>query len=111
MIPERSDDPIVGWRCWFVMPHERVLRPIFKRGLAWTPRQAVQAICPEKAHVPPANGCKCGIWAVSSPKDLSEIEWVTDPPDGVDRVPGGLVVGQIAMWADVVEHERGWRSS
>jgi len=39
---ELSDEPLVGWRCWFVLPHELLLRPIYKRGLAWKPREALQ---------------------------------------------------------------------
>lgn len=108
---EAGQDPIVGWRTWFVLPHEGVLRPIYMRGLAWKPGQAVEAVCPETLHVAPEDGCRCGVWAVCHPMLLSETHWRIAPPDDRDPLPGILVVGQIAMWGRVIQHERGWRSS
>lgn len=112
---EIRDEPLVGWRCWFVLPHELLLRPIYKRGLAWKPRQAFEAVCPEKIHEVPhddVDKCRCGIWTVREPKLLDETGWTTAPPKGVGgRLPGILIVGEIALWGKVVEHERGWRAS
>lgn len=108
---EVTDEPIIGWRTWFVLPDELLLRPVYMRGLARKPRQAPEAVCPEKIHAVPADGCKCGVWAVCHPMLLKETLWRTAPPDGVDPLPGVLVVGQIAMWGNVVQHDRGWRSS
>jgi hypothetical protein len=106
---EVSDEPLVGWRCWYVLPHEGLLRPIYKRGLVWKPRQAHEAVCPEDPHEVPADGCKCGVWAVCHPMLLNEVSWVFAPPDGVSVLPGVVVVGQVALWGKIVEHERGWR--
>jgi hypothetical protein len=106
---ETSSMPIIGWRCWFVLPKEGLLRPIFKRGLAWKPRQTLEAICPENIHAVPADGCKCGVWTVCHPLMLHEPEWMTAPPLGIGPIPGVLVVGQVALWGDIIEHERGWR--
>lgn len=50
---ESDDEPIIGWRCWFVLPEEGLLRPIYKRGLQWKPREAHEAICPEEPHAAP----------------------------------------------------------
>src|SRR3989441_8524410 len=118
MIPEcervpldTDNQPVTGWRCWFVLPHERLLRPIYRRGLAWKPRQATEAICPDELHKPPADGCKCGIRAVSEPQFLKQVHWTTAPPDGVAPLPGILVVGQVAMWGEIEVYDRGWRSS
>ncbi len=108
---EAGEEPVIGWRCWFVLPHELLLRPLVMRGLAWKPRQPLEAVCPEKLHEVPADGCKCGVWAVCHPMMLREIHWTTAPPDGVDPVPGIIVVGQIALWGSVVQYERGWRAS
>jgi hypothetical protein len=81
----RSDNgPIVGWRCWFVMPDELLLRPLVRRTFPWKPREAARAVCPEHRHDAPADRCEC---------------------------PGAMVVGQAALWGHVVEHERGWRGS
>ena len=106
-----SDEPLVGWRCWYVLPHEALLRPIFKRGLVWKPRQAQDALCPEHAHEPPADDCKCGIWTVCHPMLLDEIGWTTAPPSGTPKLPGVLVVGEVALWGKIIQHERGWRAS
>ncbi|MDO8475041.1 MAG: hypothetical protein Q7W02_02400 [Candidatus Rokubacteria bacterium] len=108
---EVSDEPLVGWRCWYVLPGEGLLRPIYKRGLAWKPRQAHEAVCPEESHEVPADGCKCGIWAVCHPMLLQEVAWAFAPPSGTPRLPGVVVVGQVALWGKIVEHERGWRAS
>jgi hypothetical protein len=108
---ELSDEPLVGWRCWFVLPEELLLRPIYKRGLAWKPRQALEAVCPEHLHEPPAEGCKCGVWTVCHPMLLDEIGWTSQPPQGVDQMPGVLVVGEVSLWGKILQHERGWRAS
>jgi hypothetical protein len=101
---------VVAWRCWYVWPDELVLRPIYRRGLPWKPRQAMVAICPDHEHEPPAEGCKCGIWTVREPQQLEEIHWTTTPPKDRDPLPGVLVVGQVALWGDLIEHERGFRA-
>ncbi len=107
--PRRAS--MVGWRCWFVMPGEALLRPIYKRGIVWKPRQAMEAICSEETHEVPEATCKCGVWAVTDPKNLREVRWVKTPPEDVPPLPGVLIVGQVAMWGRIVEHERGLRSS
>lgn len=108
---ELSDEPLVGWRCWFVLPHELMLRPIYRRGLVWKPREALEAICPNDPHEPPADGCKCGIWTVCHPMLLDEIGWTSAPPDGVDKLSGIMVVGEVSLWGKIIQHERGWRAS
>jgi hypothetical protein len=82
-LPEADREAITAWRRWFVLPEEYLLRPIYKRGLAWKPREALEAVCP----------------------------WTFAPPKGLDPLPGVLVVGQISMWGRLIEHEHGWRSS
>lgn len=108
---ELSDEPLVGWRCWFVLPDELLLRPIYKRGLAWKPRQALEAVCPESLHEVPDETCKCGVWTVCHPMLLDEIGWRTAPPMGIDSLPGILVIGEVSLWGKIVQHERGWRAS
>jgi hypothetical protein len=105
-----DEEPISGWRCWFVLPHEGLLRPIYRRGLAWPPGRAQEAICPDEPHEAPADGCKCGLYAVCHPMLLGEIHWDTAPPKNIPKLPGVLVVGQVAQWGKVIQHERGWRA-
>ena len=92
-----SDEPLIGWRCWHVLPHEQLLRPIFKRGLVWKPRQALEALCPEKPHEVPADNCKCGVWTVCHPMLLDEVGWTAAPPTGISKLPGVMVVGEHAV--------------
>ncbi len=101
---------LTGWRCWFSLPDEGLLRPIYMRGLIWKPRQPFEAACPEQVHAVPAEGCKCGIWAVCHPMLLEEVQWTQAPPPGIKPLPGTLVVGQVALWGSIIEHERGWRA-
>ena len=114
MIPERDrvplevqDQVVIGWRAWFLLPHDCILRSIYQDGLPWKPRQAMKAICLYKPHRPPAEGCKCGIWAVSEPKFVWEAYWIASPM----RPRGVFVVGQVALWGELVEYDRGWRAS
>jgi hypothetical protein len=108
---EISDEPLVGWRCWFVLPEEGLLRPIFKRGLVWKPREAIQALCPEHLHEIPDEDCKCGVWTVCHPMLLDEIGWTSAPPQGIGKLPGVMVVGEVSLWGKILQHERGWRAS
>jgi hypothetical protein len=110
-LPEADREAITAWRCWFVLPEECRLRPIYRRGLVWKPREALEAVCPDQVHEVPDDRCKCGVWAVSAPEDLHEVTWTSVPPKGIEPLPGVLVVGQISMWGRLIEYEFGWRSS
>ncbi len=105
-----SDEPLIGWRCWHVLLHEGLLRPIFKRGLVWKPRQPHEAVCPDHPHEVPADHCKCGVWTVCHPLLLDEIGWQVVPPQGISKLPGVLVVGEVSLWGKIIQHERGWRA-
>ena len=111
MIAPGDDEALTAWRCWFARPDEGLLRPIYKRGLAWKPREVLEAICPEEVHEVPADDCMCGVWAASKPGHLHEVTWTFDPPEGVSPLPGILVVGQVSMWGRVIEYDHGWRAS
>ena len=106
-----GDEPLIGWRCWHVLPHEGLLRPIYKRGLVWKPRQPLEAICPEEPHEVPADHCKCGVWTVCHPMLLDEVGWTKAPPAGTAKLPGVIVVGEVSLWGKIIQHERGWRAS
>jgi transcriptional regulator with XRE-family HTH domain len=106
-----GDEPLIGWRCWHVLPHEGLLRPIYKRGLVWKPRQALEALCPEEPHEVPAENCRCGVWTVCHPMLLDEVGWTTAPPKGIGKLPGIMVVGEVSLWGKIIQHERGWRAS
>jgi hypothetical protein len=105
-----GEEPIIGWRLWHVLPGERRLRPIFKRGLVWKPREAQEAVCPEESHDVPDEKCRCGVYTVCHAMLLQEVHWDRHPPKGVPPLPGVIVVGQVALWGRIIQHERGWRS-
>jgi hypothetical protein len=106
-----GDEPLIGWRCWHVLPHEGLLRPIYKRGLVWKPRETLEAICPEEPHEVPAEQCRCGVWTVCHPMLLDEVGWTKVAPQGVSTLPGVIVVGEVSLWGKIIQHERGWRAS
>src|SRR3990167_9298256 len=41
---------------------------------------------------------------------LQEVAWAFAPPQGIPKLPGVVVVGQVALWGKIIEHERGWRA-
>lgn len=107
---EITDEPILAWRCWFTLATEALLRPIYKRGLAWKPQEAQAALCADEVHAVPDDACRCGIYSVCHPMLLQEVHWDHAPPKGVKPLPGVVVVGQVALWGKVIQHERGWRA-
>jgi hypothetical protein len=98
----RSDhviEPVEGWRSWELERDDEGLRlvsPLVEVG--WPAGEALEATCRRHAaHDAPDPDCTCGIYAVTS-------------PDALGTVRGGVsVVGSIALWGRVVEHEKGYR--
>ncbi len=90
-------EPIVGWRAWLVVREDEGFRlRSIVYDAPWFPRHELVARCfqwrlslpwfKRSEHVPPAGGCRCGIYAARDPKDVS-------------------------LWGQVVECTRGWRGS
>ncbi len=109
--------PLVGWRVWVVVPDEvgaPRLRSVVQKTL-WPARDALVAHCCQRrvlakllrrqAHESvPMPSCQCGIYATH----LSELEpLLADAP----WETGARVLGQVNLWGDVIECERGWRAS
>lgn len=112
-------EPIVGWRCWRVMPVETLDRGKRYRLCAagtygipklWEPRRAVVAHCSDfKArHEAPHRDHTCGIHAYSS-RDDAECHLAqfvrTNGKQGVS-----WALGRASLWGRVIEHEQGWRA-
>jgi hypothetical protein len=57
------------------------------------------AHCPTHAHVAPANGCTCGIYA-----------WYGPAPRGASALTRDLVGGAVAMWGQIELHAHGMRA-
>jgi hypothetical protein len=112
-------EPIVGWRSWLVVRDGdkfRLQSIVYEAN--WFPRNELIARCFQRRfsfpwsrsseHVPPARGCRCGIYAAREPEDaagyLGGRSWADSL--GVHRV-----IGTVSLWGRVVECTRGWRGS
>ena len=99
--PPLSLEPVVGWRAWRLRRVGGVLTLVsLTRDDRWAPNDAMEATCPRHRDGP-TEGCSCGLYAASSPRNLAHSGVL-----GMDI----CVVGAIAMWGTVVEHARGARS-
>ncbi len=112
--PETSevlDEPITGWRIWNLSEDADGprLRPAGSGVDAWEPQRAMEARCglPHLLtrslgpHTAPDIRCRCGIYAGRSLATFPRPRPAWPPPP---------VVGTVALWGTVVEHERGWRA-
>ncbi len=98
----RSAEPIVAWRSWSLggSPDADglLLRPVSARGRAWRPREVAEASCTRhRSHRAPELDCLCGLHA--SPTF-----------DVLRRTRCPAVLGRVALWGRVIEHERGYRA-
>ncbi len=109
-------EPIVGWRVWVVVAEADGaprLRSIVQKAI-WPVGEPLVAECRQRhvlarilrrgAHgAVPAPTCQCGIYATGLGELeplLAEAPWDT----------GARVLGQVSLWGDVIECERGWRA-
>ncbi|MGZ4149036.1 MAG: hypothetical protein ACXVQJ_03240 [Actinomycetota bacterium] len=100
--PPLSAEPELGWRVWRLERRAGALTLVsVTRDDAWPAQEPIRAAC-HRGHAAPFQGCTCGIYAACSPEDLGAI--------GILQ-PSTAVVGALAMWGTVVEHQRGARSS
>ena len=91
-----------GWRTWTLAGSRNAgevrLYPIAGTGKAWPPREPVRAECARRRHHRvPAVDCACGIHA-------------THAPDLLRRTRSPSVLGTVALWGRVAEHEHGYRA-
>lgn len=96
-------EPIHAWRTWTLVGSRdgsRVrLTPIAGDGRPWPPRRPAEASCTRhRSHVRPELDCTCGLHAVESPDELRRTR---DP----------AVLGTVALWGRIVEHEHGFRAA
>lgn len=106
-----STEPVEGWRIWNLSDDRDAprLRPAGSGVDAWTPRQPAEARCGASpvlslgrgTHRAPALECHCGIYAARSLKTFERPRPAWPPPP---------VVGTVALWGTVIEHEDGWRA-
>jgi len=111
-------EPIVGWRAWDVVEEFGVpsLRSLYYPA-TWPRLRSLHAACERRSllaplrrgrqpHAAPLARCECGIYACDFELAASFLE---EPPS-FDKCLLQRVAGQVALWGDVVECERGWRA-
>lgn len=118
-LPSTVAPPLTGWRCWRVMPFERLgehpsvrLCASGTRGIpkVWTPRLPVSAICGKfkTTHAAPWPGCECGIYAYRE-REPAEAHFASFT-SGSSEGTVGWAFGRVSLWGKIVEAEHGWRS-
>lgn len=99
--PPVLTEAVEGWRAWALAGSKDLveirLLPIGLSGRPWPPREPARAMCSRRRHdrVPDPE-CTCGLHAASS---LNTLRHARDP----------AVVGRVALWGRVLEHDRGFR--
>ena len=113
-----SPEAVVGWRAWHLVGTGAGARlHAVGRPVVWEPGVAHDAAClrrrrwrerfaPRPAHAAPAWDCTCGIWAV---RTLSRVLTALDVY-GRAWKPLHRVIGTVALWGELVEHDGGWRA-
>lgn len=104
--PDLVLEPVIGWRMWRLRrrPGGGLLLESPTRPHPWLPMRPSRAQCPLTVGRgrPPHEGCACGLYAAASPERLRV--------SGVPLAgPGCSVVGTVAMWGRVIEHQTGFR--
>jgi hypothetical protein len=98
----RLAEPVLGFRTWTLAGTKDAadirLLPIADTGRPWPAREPMRAECARRRHHRvPAVDCTCGIHA-------------TAEPDLLRRTRDPAVLGTIALWGRVAEHEHGLRA-
>jgi hypothetical protein len=95
-----------GWRVWCIQETASGLRlASVIHDAAWPRGTDLVALCNLGEHVAPDVECTCGIHAAREPASLWTYLRGRDEPATVARV-----LGQVALWGRVIEHEHGWRA-
>ncbi len=99
--PPLTTEPILAWRAWTLSGHRDGtglrLRPIAGSRRPWPPLRPARAACKRaRFHSAPEWACTCGLHA-------------TRTPDLLRRTRDPAVVGTVALWGRVIEHELGYR--
>jgi hypothetical protein len=99
---QREVEPILAWRSWTLTGRRDggglLLRPVTAGSRAWRPREIAQATCRLAwSHEAPNVDCSCGLHAT---RDL----------DLLRRTRSPAVLGRVALWGRVIEHQLGYRA-
>ena len=97
-----TTEPIVAWRAWALTGHrdgtELLLRPVAGRYRPGRPMEPAEAACKHaRLHGAPNVDCSCGLHGTHDVEILRRT-----------RCPA--VLGRVAFWGRVIEHELGYRA-
>jgi hypothetical protein len=100
--PDTLTDPILAWRTWTLCGSrdggDLRLLPLFGDRRPWPARTPARASCTRRGrHAVPGLGCTCGWYAMH---DHGPLRRSRDP----------AVLGTVALWGRVVEHDFGFRA-
>jgi hypothetical protein len=98
---DMTAEPIIAWRTWnlAITPGRTRLVPVGDHRKPWRPRERSRAICGRhRFHRAPNPACTCGIHAS---KEIGLLQ----------RTRGPSVLGTVALWGRVIEHELGYRGA
>jgi hypothetical protein len=95
-------EPILAWRSWTLTGRRDgeglLLRPVTAGSKPWRPREVAQATCRLAwSHEAPNLDCSCGLYAT---RELDTLRKTRCP----------AVLGRVALWGRVIEHEQGYRA-
>jgi hypothetical protein len=99
---DRAVEPVMAWRAWALTGKrdgsELLLRPVAGRSRPWRPREVAEAACKHaRLHAAPNVDCSCGLHATHEAAILRRT-----------RTPA--VLGRVALWGRIIEHELGYRA-
>lgn len=97
-----SSEPIVAWRTWALTGRrdgsELLLRPVAGRSRPWRPLEVAEAACKHaRLHSAPNVDCTCGLHGTHTLEVLR-------------RTRSPAVLGRVALWGRVIEHDHGYRA-
>lgn len=98
---EATTEPILAWRAWALTGRQDgtdlLLRPVVGRARPWKPMEPARAACKHaRMHAAPHPTCSCGLHGTHEPEILRRT-----------RTPA--VLGRVALWGRVIEHDFGYR--
>jgi hypothetical protein len=99
---EREDEPVIAWRAWALSGHRdgvgMLLRPVAGRSRPWKPLEVAEAACKAaRFHAAPNIDCTCGLHGARD-------------PDLLRKAKAPAVLGRVALWGRVIEHQHGYRA-